>query len=122
MTFDNLDGEVDVNEKNGDEKNVDEKLIKWNDIFEKLLIDARTLVKDLSEGINYIAVSALIIMMIGGAALVVGLDRGESKYVAVGFMIFCICSFNGALTLRKWYKLKNKYRRLQSLQREMKHE
>jgi hypothetical protein len=107
--------------KNSGEKDVDEKLIKWNDIFEELLIDARTLVKDLSEGINYIAVSALIIILIGGAALVVGLDRGESKYVAVGFMIFCICSFNGALTLRKWYKLKNRYKRLESLQKDMEH-
>jgi len=108
-------------DKKDDEKDVDEKLVKWNDILEELLIDAKTLVKDLSEGINYIAASALIIMVIGGAALIVGLDRGEGKYVAVGFMIFCICSFNGALTLRKWYKLKNRYNRLQSLQKEMEH-
>jgi len=103
------------------EKDVDEKLIKWNDIFEELLIDARTLIKDLSEGINHIAISALIIISIGGAALIIGLDRGEPKYIAVGFMIFCICSFNGALTLRKWYKMKNRYNRLQSLQKEMEH-
>jgi hypothetical protein len=126
MTFDGLDGGVDVNEKNGDKKNVDEKLIKWNDIFEELLIDAKTLIKDLSEGINYIAISALIFVGIGCAALIIGLDRGirteEMKYIASGFIIFCIASFNGAMTLRKWYKLKNKYRRLQSLQREMKHE
>ncbi len=110
-----------MDKKDGDEKDVDEKLIKWNDIFEELLIDAKTLTKDLSEGINYIAISALIIMLIGGAALVVGLDRGGSKWVAVGFMIFCICSINGALNLRKWYKLKNRYNRLQSLQKEMEH-
>jgi hypothetical protein len=110
-----------MDKKDGDEKDVDEKLIKWNDIFEELLIDAKTLIKDLSEGINYIAVSAFIIMLIGGAALVVGLDRGEIKYVAAGFMIFCICSFNGALTLRKWYRLKNRYNRLQSLQKEIEH-
>ncbi len=108
--------------KDGDKKDVDEKLIRWNDIFKELLIDAKTLIKDLSEGINYIAISALIIMLIGGAALVVGLDRGEAKYVAAGFMIFCICSINGTLTLRKWHKLKNKYTRLQSLQKEMEHE
>jgi hypothetical protein len=110
-----------MDKKDGDEKDVDEKIIKWNDIFEELLIDAKTLAKDLSEGINYVAASALIIMLIGGAALVVGLDRGETKYVAAGFMIFCICSFNGAMTLRKWYKLKNRYNRLQSLQKEMEH-
>lgn len=111
-----------MDKEDGDEKDVDEKLIKWNDIFEELLIDAKTLIKDLSEGINHVAVSALIIILIGGAALVVGLDRGEIKYVADGFMIFCICSFNGTQTLRKWYKLKNRYNRLQSLQKEMEHQ
>jgi hypothetical protein len=111
-----------MDKKDGDKENVDEELVKWNDIFEELLIDAKTLIKDLSEGINYIAVSAFIVILIGGAALIVGLDRGESKYVAVGLMIFCICSFNGAMTLRKWHKLKSRYNRLQSLQREMEHQ
>jgi hypothetical protein len=114
-------GAVEVKKENGDEKNVDEKLVKWNDIFEKLLIDVEALVKDLSEGINYIAISALILMLIGGAALVIGLDRGESKYVAAGFIIFGICCFNGALTVRKWYKLKSRYNRLQFMQKEMEH-
>jgi len=108
-----------MDKKGADEKDVDEKLIKWNDIFEELVIDAKTLIKDLSEGINYIAISAFIVILMGGAALAIGLDRGETKYVAAGFMIFCILSFNGAMTLRKWYKLKKRYNRLQSLQKEM---
>ena len=111
-----------MDKKDDDKKDVDEKLIKWNDIFEELLIDAKTLIKDLSEGINYIAASAVIIIALGGAALVVGLDRGGSKWIAVGFMIFCICSFNGAISLRKWFKLKNRYNRLQSLEKEMEHQ
>ena len=111
-----------MDKKDGDEKDVDEKLIKWNDIFEELLIDAKTLVKDLSEGINYIAISALIIVLIGGAAFVIGLNRGKIKYVAAGSIIFGICIFNGAITLRKWFKLKNRYNRLQSLEKEMEHQ
>jgi FtsH-binding integral membrane protein len=111
-----------MDKKDGDKKDVEEKLIKWNDIFEELLIDSRTLVKDLSEGINYIAASALIVIVIGGAALFVGLDRGETKYVAAGFVIFCVCIFNGAMTLRKWHKLKKRYNCLQSLQKEMEHQ
>jgi len=110
-----------MDKKDADEKDVDEKIIRWNDIFEELVIDAKTLIKDLSEGINYIAVFAFIVMLMGGAALVIGLDRGETKYIAAGFMIFCILSFNGAMTLRKWYKLKKRYNRLQSLQKEMEH-
>jgi hypothetical protein len=115
-----------MDKKNGDKRDVDEKLVKWNDIFEELLIDAKTLIKDLSEGINYIALSALALAAIGCAALIIGLDRGirteETNYIASGFIIFCIASVNGVITLRKWYKLKNRYRRLQSLQREMEHQ
>lgn len=115
-----------MDKENRDRKDVDEKLVKWNDIFEELLIDAKTLVKDLSEGINYIAISALALVLIGCAALIIGLDRGiraeEMKYIASGFIIFCITSFNGAITFRKWYRLKSRYKRLQSLQREMEHQ
>jgi hypothetical protein len=107
----------------GDEKDIDQKLIRWNDIFGELLIDAKTLIKDLSEGINYVAISALMLVGIGSAALIIGLDRGmrteEMKYIASGFMIFCITSFNGAITFRKWYTLKKRYTHLQSLQEQI---
>ena len=116
-----MDDVVEMAKKDADEKNVDEKLVKWNDIFEELLIDAKTLIQDLSEGINYIAISAFIVIVIGGAALFVGLDRGGIKYVAAGFVIFCVCIFNGAMNLRKWHKLKKRYNRLQSLEKEMEH-
>jgi len=109
--------------KDGDEKDIDQKLIRWNDIFGELLIDAKTLIKDLSEGINYVAISALMLVGIGSAALIIGLDRGmrteEMKYIASGFMIFCITSFNGAITFRKWYTLKKRYTHLQSLQEQI---
>ena len=108
-----------MGEKDVDEKEVERKIVKWNDIFEELALDAKALIKDLSEGINYIAFSALIVMLMGGAALVIGLDRGETKYIAAGFIIFCILSFNGAVTLRKWYTLRKRYSRLQSLQKEL---
>jgi len=94
---------------------VDEKLIRWNDIFAELAVDARTLVKDLSEGINYVAVSAFIVILIGVAALIIGFDQGSAKYAAAGFLIFGISAFNGAMGLRKWYRLRLRYNRLRSL-------
>jgi hypothetical protein len=111
-------------EKEGaSEDRVDEKLIKWNDIFQELLIDSKTLIKDLSEGINYVAISALILVAIGFAALIIGFDRGiraeEMKYIAVGFMIFSITSVNAAITFRKWYALKRRYAKLQSLHKQI---
>jgi len=114
---------AEMDKENGDRKDVDEKLVKWNNIFEELLIDAKTLIKDLSEGINYIAISALIFVGIGCAALIIGLDRGirteEMKYIASGFIIFCITSFNGAIIFRKWYALRKRYAHLKSLQRQI---
>jgi len=114
---------MDMDKKDANERNVDEKLIKWNDIFEELLIDSKTLIKDLSEGINYVAISALILVGIGCAALIIGLDRGirteEIRYIAAGFIIFCITSFNGAITFQKWHMLKKRYTHLQSLQKQM---
>jgi len=60
---------------------------------------------------------------IGFAALIIGLDRGirteEIKYIAAGFIIFCITSFNAAITFRKWYTLKRRYTKLQSLQKQI---
>jgi hypothetical protein len=61
--------------------------------------------------------------MMGLAALIIGFDRGirleETRYIVIGLAIFGILSFNAALTLRKWYTLKIRYRKLESLQRKM---
>ena len=65
------------------EKNdVDEKIVKWSDIFEELALDAKSLIKDLSEGINYIAASGFIAIFMGAVALVIGFDRGQTKFHA----------------------------------------
>lgn len=97
------------------DSDVDKKLVTWNDIFAELAVDARMLIKDLSEGVNYIGISALIVILIGVAALVIGFDRGGARYAAVGFLIFAISAFNGAMGLRKWYRLRLRYHRLRSL-------
>jgi hypothetical protein len=112
-----------VEEKDKSEPDVDEKLIKWNDVFQELLIDSKTFIKDLSEGINYIAISAGILFAIGLAALVIGFDRGiraeEIKYIAAGFVILSVTSFNSVIQFRKWYTLRKRYARLKSLQKQM---
>jgi hypothetical protein len=110
-----------MNKKDVNEKDVDEKLINWNSIFEELVIDVKTLIRDLSESINYIAVSALIAMLMGVAALAIGINRVETKYVAAGLIIFSILAGNGFMTLRKWHTMRKRYDRLKSLQKEMEH-
>ena len=112
-----------MDKKDKSETDVDEKLINWNNVFQELLIDSKTLIKDLSEGINYIAISALILVGIGFAALVIGFDRGiraeEIKYIAAGFIILSVTSFNAVINFRKWYKLRKRYARLKSLQKQI---
>jgi len=105
--------------KDVDEKDVDKKLIGWNDIFGELAIDAQTLIKDLSESMNYIAISALIVIVLGVAALVIGFGRGETKYIAAGFIFFSVVASNGAIALQKWYNMRKRYDRLQSMQKKM---
>ena len=102
-------------------KDVDEKLMDWNKIFEELTLDAKALIKDLLESINYIAFAAMVLILIGSAALIIGINRGEVKYAAVGLIIFSISIGNGAMTLHKWWGLKRKYERLISLQETLKH-
>jgi len=99
---------------------VDEKLIKWNDIFEELVIDVNTILKDLSESINYIAIFGALLILLGGANVATALLLGrDSKIIAYSVIIFITCTVSGVTQLQKWYGLKLKYNRLNDLQREM---
>lgn len=99
---------------------VDEKLIKWNDIFEELVIDVNTIIKDLSESINYIAIFGVLLILLGGANVVTALLLGrDSKIIAYSVIILITCTVNGIAQLQKWYGLKLKYNRLNDLQKEM---
>ena len=103
-----------------EKNNVDEKLIKWNDIFEELVIDVNTIIKDLSESINYIAILGVLLILLGGANVATALLLGrENKIIAYSVIIFITCAVNGITQLQKWYKLKLKYNRLNDLQKEM---
>jgi membrane protein implicated in regulation of membrane protease activity len=97
------------------EKNdVDEKLIRWNDIFGELILDTNDLVKDLLTNINYIAIFGGAMMFIGAFLAVMGDIQIDS------FLIFGTWMLFGALQLWRWYRLRSKYNRLRTLQSEMK--
>ena len=103
------------------EKNdVDEKLIKWNDIFEELVLDVNTIIKDLSESINYIAIIGALLILLGGANVALALILGRStKIIAFSVIIFSACAANGIIQLQRWHGLRQKYDRLNDLRREM---
>ena len=101
------------------EKNdVDERLIRWNDIFGELLIDANALVKDLWENINYIAIFGVFMIFLGAAALTLLPGLGV-EYMLASSLIFTMWGLFGVLLLWRWYGLRSKYNRFRSLRKEM---
>ena len=101
------------------EKNdVDEKLIKWNDIFEELLIDANALIKDLWENINYIAIFGVFMIFLGAFAFTVLRELG-TYYTVVSLGIFTAWMLFGVILIWKWYGLRSRYTCLRSLRKEM---
>jgi hypothetical protein len=97
------------------EKNdVDEKLVRWNDIFGELILDTNDLINDLWVNINYIAIFGAAMMALGAAIVMMG------RMGATGFIIFGTWMLFGLMQLWRWYRLRSKYNRLRTLQSEMK--
>ncbi len=103
-----------------EENDVDEKLIKWNDIFEELVIDANSLINDLWDNINYIAILGVLLILLGGAAVAVAIIEGRgTRILAASVIIFITCAVNGITQLQRWHSMRQKYSRLHSLRKEM---
>jgi len=93
---------------------VNEKLIRWNDIFGELILDTNDLVNDLRVNINYIGI-------FGGAMMCFGVFLGVMEDILINsFIIFGTWMLFGALQLWRWYSLRSKYNRLRTLQSEIK--
>jgi hypothetical protein len=96
---------------------IDEKLVKWNEIFNDLTLDARDLIKDIKDMINYIAFCAMLMVMMGIAAVLIAVLRQlEPKYLAMSVIIFSIMAGNASVLIRKWLKLRTRYDKLSSIQ------
>ena len=96
---------------------IDEKLVKWNEIFNELTLDAKDLIKDIKDMINYVAFSAMLMVMMGVAAVLIAVLRQlEPKYLAASVIIFSIMAGNAYLLIRKWLRLRIRYDKLSSIQ------
>ncbi|MHA2142341.1 MAG: hypothetical protein ACXADF_16830 [Candidatus Thorarchaeota archaeon] len=103
-----------------DADNLDEKMIRWNDIFDQMVIDVQTLIKDFSGMINWPIPLAVLVFLLGGASFAAAiLVNGTTIIIVYSFIIMCSCITSGILILRHWYAMKLRYERLFSLQREM---
>ena len=98
-------------------EDIDEKLVKWNEIFNELTLDARDLIKDIKDMINYVAFSAMLMVIMGVAAVLIAVLRQlEPKYLAASVIIFSIMAGNAYLLIRKWLRLRIRYDKLSSIQ------
>jgi membrane protein YdbS with pleckstrin-like domain len=96
---------------------INDKLVRWNDIFSDLTIDALDLINDIKEMINYILVSAVLLISMGiSAVLIAFLRHMEPKYLAASVVIFIVTVVNASQIIRKWLKLRIRYDKLRSIQ------
>jgi len=97
-------------------EDIDDKLIQWDDIFSDLTIDARDLIKDIKDMINYIAVLAILLIAMGISAILIAVIRNQGpKYIAMSVIIFSITAGNASILLRKWLKLRIRYDKLSTI-------
>jgi len=102
---------------------IDEKLGKWNEIFDELTLDAKSLIKDIRDMISYIAICAALMLMMGVAAIGIAILRQmEVKYIAFSVIIFSVLAGNAYLLIRKWLDFRIRYNRLYSLQNKIESE
>jgi 2-methylisocitrate lyase-like PEP mutase family enzyme len=98
-------------------EDIDEKLIKWNEIFNELTLDAEDLIKDIKDMINYVAFSAMLMVMMGVAAVLIAVLRNLGpKYIAMSVIIFSIMAGNAYQLINKWLRLRIRYDKLSSIQ------
>jgi hypothetical protein len=97
---------------------IDGKLIRWNDIFDQLVIDVQSLVKDFSGMINFPVPLAVLMFAIGGGSFAATVLLSEDLLVLVYvFFLMCCLVVSGLLVLRHWHAMKKRYDRLFAMQK-----
>jgi hypothetical protein len=102
---------------------LDEELVKWNDIFKNLIVDAKGLTKDLLEGINYVLGTGILSLAMGLLVVyfVVRNMHMGSDFVFIGLVVSSPAIFLGLWNIKKYFDLRRKYSRLYLYQQELEH-
>ena len=101
-----------------DEKTV-EKLNILNEIFENVISDASDLVKDLYWSVKMYLFFGLIMVLFGVQTLVYNIDTFQEQFYIPLFVAGTML-FAGAVQILNYFRLRNKYARLFSVQDELK--
>jgi hypothetical protein len=102
---------------------VDEELVRWNNIFKNLIVDAKGLTKDLLQGINYVLGSGILLLAMGFLVVyfVVRNMQVGSDFVLIGLVVSSPAVILGLWNIKKYFDLRRKYSRLYLYQQELEH-
>jgi hypothetical protein len=104
-----------------DNRDTAEAITDLNTLFEEMLSDARTISKDLTEGITNTRVAAILAIVITLIQLLILRDnlwRGP-LYIGVWAVGFAIILYHGVRLLQRYQLLKDRYARFFEINREL---
>jgi len=102
---------------------IDEELVTWNNILDEIKGDSELLVKDLLEGIRYVAAAGVLVIALGLYVLFIGLRYGnlEDPVFILGMILAPGSNLVvGAYNINKYIQLRGRYSRLYDLQKKLK--
>jgi len=102
---------------------IDEDLVTWNKILDEIRGDSELLIKDLLEGVRYVAAAGVLVIALGLYVLFIGLRYGNvDDPVFILGMILAPGSnlVVGAYNINKYMQLRGRYSRLYELQKQLK--
>jgi len=102
---------------------IDEELVTWNKILDEIKGDSELLVKDLLEGIKYVAAAGVLVIALGLYVLFIGLRYGnlEDPVFILGMILAPGSNLVvGAYNINKYLQLRSQYAGLYELQKQLK--
>jgi len=102
---------------------IDEELVTWNRILDEIKGDSELLVKDLLEGIRYVAAAGVLVVALGLYVLFIGLRYGhlDDPLFILGMVLAPGTNFVvGVYNINKYVQLRGRYSRLYDLQKQLK--
>jgi len=102
---------------------IDEELVTWNKILDEIRGDSELLIKDLLEGVRYVAAAGVLVIALGLYVLFIGLRYAnlDDPVFLLGMILAPGSNFVvGAYNINKYIQLRGRYSRLFELQKQLK--
>jgi len=102
---------------------IDEELVTWKNILDEIRGDSEQLIKDLLEGVRYVAAAGVLVIALGLYVLFIGLRYGnlDDPMFLLAMVLAPGSNFVvGAYNINKYMQLRGRYNRLHELQKQLK--